>query len=156
MASKTSEKDLIKSLRDSLARGVAALRHVQRSDGHWCAELEGDSILESEYILMKFILGQENEPFRDGVARRLEQIANGLRIQQRPSGEGGIQARHDMSTVRPIALKLMGDDPEAPHMARAREVIRQNGGAERCNTFSMFFLARRAGSIYGYRRYHRS
>ena len=26
-------------------------------------------------------------------------------------------------------------------MARAREVIRQNGGAERCNTFSMFFLA---------------
>ena len=62
MASKTSATDRIKSLRDSLARGVAALRHLQHSDGHWCAELEGDSILESEYILMKFILGQENEP----------------------------------------------------------------------------------------------
>lgn len=146
MASKTSEKDLIKSLRDSLAKGVAALRHVQRSDGHWCAELEGDSILESEYILMKFILGQENEPFRDGSGReRLEQIANGLRIQQRPSGEWGQYpgSGMDMSaTVKAyFALKLMGDDPEAPHMARAREVIRQNGGAERCNTFSMFFLA---------------
>ena len=111
MASKTSEKDLIKSLRDSLARGVAALRHVQRSDGHWCAELEGDSILESEYILMKFILGQENEPFRDGSGReRLEQIANGLRIQQRPSGEWGQypgsgmdMSRHRQGLLRPEA-----------------------------------------------------
>lgn len=146
MASKTSATDRIKSLRDSLARGVAALRHLQHSDGHWCAELEGDSILESEYILMKFILGQENEPFQDGSGReRLEQIANGLRLQQRPSGEWGQYpgAGMDMSaTVKAyFALKLMGDDPEAPHMVKARECIRKGGGAERCNTFSMFFLA---------------
>src|SRR6185369_14442077 len=31
----------------------------QNSDGHWCAELEGDTILESEYILLLAWLGQE-------------------------------------------------------------------------------------------------
>ena len=43
-------------------RAIDALLSLQKSDGHWCGELQGDSILESEYILMKFILGQEREP----------------------------------------------------------------------------------------------
>ena len=34
------------------------------------------------------------------------------------------------------ALKLIGDDPDAPHMARAREAILAAGGAERCNVFT--------------------
>ena len=41
-----------------LAGAIGALRSLQRSDGHWCGELEGDSILQSEYLLMKWILGQ--------------------------------------------------------------------------------------------------
>ena len=113
----------IKALKDALARGVAALRHVQHSDGHWCAELEGDSILESEYLLMKFILSQEHEPFVDGSGReRLEQIAEGLRLQQRPEGDWGQYPGSDMdisATVKAyFALKLMGDDPEAEHKAK--------------------------------------
>ena len=40
-----------------------------------------------------------------------------------------------------FALKLVGDDPQAPHMAAARAVILRMGGAERINTFSMFYLA---------------
>ena len=136
----------ISRFRKSLARGVAALRHLQNSDGHWCAELEGDSILESEYLLMKFILGQEDQPFVDGSGReRLEQIAQGLRDQQRTSGEWGQypEAGMDLSaTVKAyFALKLMGDDPEAPHMVKARNCILEGGGAEKCNTFTMFYLA---------------
>ncbi|MCH2154036.1 MAG: squalene--hopene cyclase [Phycisphaerales bacterium] len=139
-------KKNIKALKDALARGVAALRHVQHSDGHWCAELEGDSILESEYLLMKFILSQEDEPLIDGSGReRLEQIAEGLRLQQRPEGDWGQYPGSGMdisATVKAyFALKLMGDDPEAEHMVRARKLIRDHGGAERCNTFSMFYLA---------------
>jgi squalene-hopene/tetraprenyl-beta-curcumene cyclase len=41
---------------DRLARtatdALGALKSLQRPDGHWCAELEGDSILQSEYLLM--------------------------------------------------------------------------------------------------------
>src|SRR5205085_10786518 len=34
-----------------------------------------------------------------------------------------------------------GHDPQGPHMARARELIRAHGGAARCNSFTKFYLA---------------
>src|SRR4029078_3272808 len=40
-----------------------------------------------------------------------------------------------------FALKLMGDDPDAPHMVAARNVVLELGGAELCNSFSKFYLA---------------
>lgn len=130
----------------TLRRAVMALRHLQHADGHWCAELEGDSILESEYLLMKFILGQENEPLADGRGRDvLERIADGLRRQQRPDGSWGQypESGIDVSaTVKAyFALKLMGDDLNMDHMTRARNQVLANGGAEACNSFSNFYLA---------------
>ena len=98
-------------------------------------ELQGDSILESEYIMLKFFLEQENDP-------NLPLIANYLRsIQQADGGwsmfPGG---NSDLSgTVKGyFALKLMGDDVNAPHMRAARRVVAQLGGAEQCNSFSKF------------------
>lgn len=119
----------------------AAVRNLvgdQEAEGYWCAELEGDSILESEYILLKWILSQEDDP-------RIPLIANYLRSLQTPSG-AWVQypgAKPDLSaTVKGyFALKLVGDDPEAPHMVRARDLIRKLGGAERCNSFTKFYLA---------------
>ena len=35
----------------------------------------------------------------------------------------------------------MGDSIDAPHMKKARELILSLGGAERCNTYSKFYLA---------------
>ena len=40
-----------------------------------------------------------------------------------------------------FALKLVGDDREAPHMRRAREAILAHGGAERSNVFTRIALA---------------
>ena len=40
-----------------------------------------------------------------------------------------------------FALKLCGDDTEAPHMQRAREAILKAGGAARANVFTRFALA---------------
>ena len=34
----------------------------QRPDGHWVGELEGDTILESEYVLLMTYLGREDDP----------------------------------------------------------------------------------------------
>ena len=108
----------------TLQRAVMALRHQQHADGHWCAVLEGDSILESEYLLMKFILGQEQEPMADGRGPEvLDRIAEGLRRQQRPDGSWGQYPGSGIdvsATVKAyFALKLMGDTLEAPHMSRA-------------------------------------
>ena len=122
----------------TLSRAQDALLALQDPQGHWVGELQGDSILESEYLLLKFILGQESDP-------QLPLIANYLRLQQQPDGgwvpfPGG---SNDLSsTVKGyFALKLMGDDPDAPHMRRAREACLKMGGAEGCNSFTKFYLA---------------
>ena len=130
----------------ALNAGIRALGQVQRTDGHWCGLLQGDSILESEYLLMKFILGQEEASLIDGSGpETLDRIAAGLRLQQRPDGTWGQYPGADMdlsATVKGyFALKLMGDDPDAPHMAAAREAVLNAGGAEGVNTFSNFYLA---------------
>ncbi|PYV17262.1 MAG: squalene--hopene cyclase [Acidobacteria bacterium] len=122
----------------ALGRATERLLAEQDAAGFWCGELEGDSILQSEYILLKFIVGQEDDP-------RLEKIGNYLRLQQRDDG-AWVQypgAKPDLSaTVKGyFALKLLGDDPEAPHMVRARELVLGLGGAERSNTYSKFYLA---------------
>lgn len=128
-------------------RATEALFSLQRPDGHWCAELEGDSILESEYLLMKFILGQEREPMadgRDGWSVMCE-LAEALRDQQRPDGGWGQfpGSGPDVSSCVKawVCLRLMGDDERAPHMQRAAAVILAEGGAEACNSFSNFYLA---------------
>jgi len=114
---------------------------------HWCAELEGDSILSSEYLLMKLILGQENDvdaPGRPGKAT-FARILNHLRLSQREDGSWGQYpgSGPDVSACVKayFALKAFGEDPNAAHMVRARERIRAIGGAEKCNTFSTFYLA---------------
>ncbi len=131
----------------SLQRAIEALKGLQNEDGHWCAELEGDSILESEYLLMKFILGQEREAMADGRDgwETLTKIANCLRNQQREDGGWGQFPGSDIdisATVKGyFALKLMGDDVNAPHMVAARKCVQANGGAEAVNSFTNFYLA---------------
>lgn len=128
---------LVGDTRHHLKVAVRQLVGEQFDEGYWCGELEGDSILESEYILLKWILGQEDDP-------RLPRIANYLRTIQQPDGAwvqypGG--AADLGATVKAyFALKLCGDDPDAAHMTKARELVRRLGGAERCNSFTKFYL----------------
>ena len=133
-------------IRAAVQAAQRALGSLQKKDGHWCAELEGDSILQSEYLLMKWILRQEREPLADGrPGTTLRKIVEQLRSQQRPDGGWGQfpGSGIDISgTVKGyFCLKLAGDSPDAPHMRRTREVILRMGGAERCNSFTNFYLA---------------
>ena len=122
----------------ALAKAKAALLALQNPDGHWCGELQGDSILESEYILLKWILGQEDDPALPKInnyLRRIQMDNGGWNLF--PGGPADISA-----TVKGyFALKLMGDDPNAPHMVRCRELVRSMGGAEKCNSFTKFYFA---------------
>jgi len=130
-----------------LRHAMDAIRSLQHDDGHFRGELEGDSILASEYILMKFILGQEDEPLAGGEpgAETLQKLARQLRHLQRPGGGWGQYpgSPTDVSaTVKAyFALKLLGDDPASGPMQRAKQAVIGAGGAERCNSFSNFYLA---------------
>ena len=84
--------------------------------------------------------------FLDEIDPVLEtKIAAYLRAHQMPNGgwplyQGG---EFNMScTVKAYyALKLAGDDVNAPHMARARAAILERGGAARSNVFTRIALA---------------
>ena len=133
-------------IRAAVHAAQRALGSLQKKDGHWCAELEGDSILQSEYLLMKWILRQEREPLADGrPGTTLRKIVEQLRSQQRPDGGWGQFPGSGIDISGSVkgyfCLKLAGDSPDAPHMRRAREVILRMGGAERCNSFTNFYLA---------------
>lgn len=134
-----SHRAVRESADEVLQKAVGQLLAQQSSEGHWCGELEGDSILQSEYILLQFIIEKEDDP-------RLVKIANYLRQQQRLADGAWVQypgAKPDLNaTVKAyFALKLMGDDIHAPHMTKARALILSLGGAERCNTYTRFYLA---------------
>ena len=133
-------------------RALATLISLQKPAGEWCGELQGDSILESEYILMKFILGQERQPMapgRDGTVadgwETLRRIADYMRTLQREDGGWGQypgSAVDVSATVKAyFSMKLLGEDTNAPHMVAAREAVIRHGGAENCNSFTKFYLA---------------
>ncbi len=126
------------NLEKALLRAQDCLLNKHHPEGYWVGELQGDSILESEYILMKFIIGHDNDP-------ELPLITNYVRQIQQPDGGWNMYpgGANDLSgTVKAyFVLKLMGDDPEAPHMRAARAQIYKMGGAENCNSFTKFYLA---------------
>ncbi len=115
-----------------------ALKSLQQSDGHWIFEFEADATISAEYIFLQHFLD-------DIDAEEERKIATYLRnIQADHGGWPLFTGGHlDLSaTVKAYyALKLAGDDPEAPHMRRAREEILARGGAARTNVFTRISLA---------------
>ncbi len=128
------ERTLSQAVRD--AREY--LLGLQRPDGHWCAELQGDTILESEYVLLLAFLGEERGPIaRKAAAYILEQQREDGSWSNFPDGPIEVS----VSVKAYFALKLTGHDPQAPYMVRARQRILEAGGAIRCNSFTKFYLA---------------
>ena len=66
-------------LQRAIERACGCLLDKQQADGHWVGELQGDTILESEYVLLLAFLGRE-----DGEVCR--KAANYILQQQMPDG----------------------------------------------------------------------
>ncbi len=110
----------------------------QNSDGHWVFELEADATIPAEYILLNHFLDQIDNTLERKIAVYLRRIQG---------GHGGWPLFHDgdfdmsASVKAYYALKLAGDHPDEPHMARARAAILARGGAARANVFTRYTLA---------------
>src|SRR5690348_735429 len=128
---------------DALEKGIdsaaAAMRDLQRDDGHWVFELEADATIPSEYILLRHHLG---EPVDAALEAK---IARYLRRRQGAHGGWALVADGDFDMSASVkayfALKMIGDSVDAPHMARARAAILARGGAIHSNVFTRFTLA---------------
>jgi squalene-hopene/tetraprenyl-beta-curcumene cyclase len=138
-----SKADSARPAMDVLDRRIktaaAALLKRQQPDGHWVFELEADCTIPSEYVLLRHYLGEPDDlelERKIGVyLRRTQADHDGW-----PLVYGG---PFDISaTIKAYyALKMIGDDIEAPHMARARAAIRAHGGPNASNVFTRIQLA---------------
>jgi squalene-hopene/tetraprenyl-beta-curcumene cyclase len=139
----TTENPATALATDALDRAITsateALLARQQKDGHWVFELEADATIPAEYVLARHYFG---EPVDAELERK---IAVYLRRIQ--GDHGGWPLFHagvfDMSaSVKAyFALKMIGDDINAPHMKRAREAILARGGAAGSNVFTRILLS---------------
>ena len=110
----------------------------QQGDGHWVFALEADTTIPAEYIMLMHYLDEIDPVLEDA-------IATSIRALQGADGGWPLfwNGKFDVSaTVKAyLALKLAGDDIEAPHMVAAREAVLSVGGAARCNVFTRIALA---------------
>jgi squalene-hopene/tetraprenyl-beta-curcumene cyclase len=126
-------------LESSIASATRGLLDYRQPDGHWVFELEADSTIPAEYVLLRHYLA---EPVDAALEAK---IANYLRRVQ--GAHGGWPLVHDgafdmsASVKSYFALKMIGDSVDAPHMVRAREAIRSRGGAINSNVFTRYMLA---------------
>ena len=129
-------------LEQSIAAAMRALLDCRQDDGHWVFELEADATIPSEYVLLRHYRGEPIDAILE------QKIARYLRRIQGAHGGWGLyhQGDFDMSaSVKAyFALKMIGDPPDASHMARARDAILARGGAVHCNVFTRVLL-----SLYG-------
>ncbi len=120
---------------DDAARDLLAR---QAPDGHWVFELEADATIPAEYIFLNHYLGRIDDALEAKLGAYLRTIQG---------AHGGWPLYHDgdfnisASVKAYYALKLIGDDVDAPHMVRAREAILAHGGAARANVFTRYALA---------------
>ncbi len=127
------------ALEERIGQAADALLALQRDDGHWVFELEADVTIPAEYVLLRHYFA---EPIDTALEAKIAAYIR--RIQ---GAHGGWPLFHDgdfdmSATVKGyFALKMMGDDPDAPHMRRAREAVLARGGAEHANVFTRILLA---------------
>src|SRR6185437_5889347 len=120
---------LVASARDALLK-------TQRPDGHFVFELEADGTIPAEFVLLKHYLG---EPEDLELERKI-----GVYLRRIQGDHGGWPLYHggafdiSASVKAYFALKMIGDDIDAPHMKRAREAILAAGGAAATNVFTRF------------------
>jgi squalene-hopene/tetraprenyl-beta-curcumene cyclase len=140
MATKLQSADPLAAIDRAVDRAAAALTAAQRPDGHWVFELEADCTIPAEYVLLRHYLGEPVDQVLEA------KIGHYLRRIQSPTHDGwslfhagGFDISASVKAY--YALKMIGDDPQAPHMVRARTAILAAGGAAAVNVFTRIQLA---------------
>ena len=133
----------IESRLDSVIEdATSALKKLQAEDGHWVFELEADATIPSEYILLKHFLAHTEAEIDVGLEKK---VAEFIRSLQGEHGGWPLFHKGDFDISASVkayyALKIAGDDINAPHMKRARDAILAYGGAARSNVFTRVALA---------------
>ena len=130
---------------DDLASRVAAaidgarrcLFSQQHEDGYWCGELEADTTLESDYLVLHTMLGTVD-------AERFAKAARYILARQNEDGGWGIYpggpSNVSASVKSYFGLKLAGYRADHPALQLAQKKILELGGVTEVNTFTKLYL----------------
>ncbi|MFO1093588.1 MAG: terpene cyclase/mutase family protein [Planctomycetaceae bacterium] len=134
----TSPDTFADAVREAVALTRDWLLDRQHPDGYWVGELEGDTILESEYVLLLTWIGQEK-------SATVQRLAAHIAKMQLPAGGWSLFPGGPLEVSGSVkaywTLKIAGYDIHSEPMTRARNAIRAAGGAERVNSFTRYYLA---------------
>ncbi len=126
-------------MQEAIDGALTGFLSLQRDDGHWVFDLEADTTIPSEYVLLQRFLGR---PLKESLKSKL--VAYLISKQQPDGGWPLFTGSHsDISaTVKAyFALKMVGVSPNESHMVVARQFILSMGGAARVNVFTRITLA---------------
>jgi squalene-hopene/tetraprenyl-beta-curcumene cyclase len=130
--------DTAEQAAEALARARAHLLSLQAPDGHWRGLLATNVTIDAEDLLLREFLGIGTDDRRRRCAAwiRSDQAADGSWANF-PGGPG------DLSTTIEAywALRLAGDEPSQPHMARAAQWARDRGGPRAARVFTHIWMA---------------
>jgi squalene-hopene/tetraprenyl-beta-curcumene cyclase len=128
----------IAEARVTLARAREHALELQHADGWWQGELETNVTMDAEDLLLRQFLGIRDDQQTAAAARW-------ICSQQREDGTWAnfFGGPADLSTTVEayVALRLAGDEPDAPHMKRACDWILSQGGVEATRVFTRLWLA---------------
>ena len=134
----SSVKSVQSALDTAIARAQNKLLSLQNPAGYWVFELEADCTIPSEYIMMMHYLDDIDSVLQAKMA---------VYLRKRQSEDGSYPlftgGPGDISCSVKVyyALKMAGDDIDAPHMLKLRAWILSQGGAARANVFTRIALA---------------
>jgi squalene-hopene/tetraprenyl-beta-curcumene cyclase len=131
------EGALLEAARRAAAGAREFLFRVRRGD-HWRAELESNTSVTSEYVMLRQALGLD-------LATRRDETVHYLCGRQKADGSWGIawNLPGDVSTTAEtyLALRLLGVEPRDARLRRAESFIRAAGGLARVRVFTRINLA---------------
>ncbi len=138
MIQKSMPTTTLSGVDEAILRARAFLLSSQAPDGHWVGELEADTTITSEYLLLTHLLGKAD---REREAKAVSYILS----RQLPDGGWNLyqDGPSDLSaSIKAyFALKLAGLPANNRAMAAAAAHIRERGGPTRANVFTKITLA---------------
>jgi squalene-hopene/tetraprenyl-beta-curcumene cyclase len=129
---------IVATLQETIDRARTHLLACQAPDGHWAGELQADTTITAEYLLLRHLLDRVDPALERRAVRHLRrrQLADG----GWSLFEGG-PANLSCTIKTYFAMKLAGVVIDEPAMTRARECIRSMGGPVKSNVFTKIQLA---------------
>ncbi|MGW5678823.1 squalene--hopene cyclase [Streptomyces sp. NPDC003860] len=138
LAEETSASDPPALARRAVRRSVEHLLGRQDPQGWWKGDLETNVTMDAEDLMLRQFLGIQEQSTTEAAARfiRGQQRADGTWATFY-GGPGEVSATIEAY----VALRLAGDRPDDPHMARAAAWVRESGGIAASRVFTRIWLA---------------